>query len=254
MKLSHVLLLIIFSGILSFGIVIDISLAESEYDEDMPYEAYVYWYRFGGNENRLHVYMYARASCTDRARNGFLSIYFSLSNGWSDPRSLPAPVNRHTWLHDDHTFQNEENKGFISATAYGSCTGGGNQIAFADLEVDPMPPPTPQEGNTTEPEVGISATDSDDTASPGETHDYKLITETPYYWVGWYVKAPWEAGDLGTFITSEDGDGTKTESTFSYTFPSGSMHTGDFLITAVIWRWSDMSEYKETYTESVSLE
>ncbi len=254
MKLSHVLLLIIFSGILSFGIVIDISFAESEYDEEMPYEAYVYWYRFGGNENRLHVYMYARASCTDRARNGFLSIYFSLSNGWSDPRSLPAPVNRHTWLHDDHPFQNEENDGYISATAYGSCTGGGSQIAFADLDVDPMPPPTPQEGTTTEPEVGISATDSDDTVTTGETHEYKLVTETPFYWVGWYVKAPWETSDLGTFITSEAGDGTKTESTFSYAFPSGSMHTGDFLITAVIYRWSDMSEYKETYTESVSLE
>ncbi len=256
MKLSHVLLLIIFSSILSVGFVIDISLAESEFDREMPYEAYVYWYRFGGNENRLHVYMYARASCTDRARNGFLSIYFSLSNGWSDPRNTPASVNRHTWFYDDYTFQNEENKGYISATAYGSCTGGGSQIAFANLDVDPMPPPKPQEGTTTEPEAGISATDSDDTVTTGETHEYKLITETPYYWVDWYVKTPWDTSESkrGTYITYEYGDGTKTESTFSYNFPSGSMHTGDFLITAVIWRWSDMFEYEETYTETVTLE
>ena len=30
------------------------------------------------------------------------------------------------------------------------------------------------------------------------------------------------------------------------------MHTGDFLITAVICRWSDLSEYEETYTVTVS--
>ncbi len=67
-------------------------------------------------------------------------------------------------------------------------------------------------------------------------------------------KAPWETSERGSFITDELGDGTKTESTFSYAFPSGSMHTGDFLITAVIYRWSDMSQYEETYTETVSLE
>ena len=102
--------------------------------------------------------------------------------------------------------------------------------------------------------MGISSTDSDDSASTGETHEYRLITDTPFYWVGWYVKAPWETSERGSFITDELGDGTKTESTFSYAFPSGSMHTGDFLITAVIYRWSDMSQYEETYTETVSLE
>lgn len=252
MKLSHVLLLTIFSSILSFGIVIDISFAESEYDEDMPYEAYVYWYRSGGNEDRLHLYMYARASSTDRARNGHLRIYFSLTNGWDDPQQIPVPVNRHTWLFDDHPLQFEENGGFVEAEAWGSSTGGGHQRAHAYLWPDPMPPPTPQPA--TNPQVGISATDSDDTASPGETHEYKLITSEPYYWVDWYVKAPWETSARGTYITYEYGDGTKTESAFSYSFPSGSMHTGDFLITAVIWRWSDMFEYEETYTETVSLE
>ena len=118
-----------------------------------------------------------------------------------------------------------------------------------------MPPPTPQEGTNTEPQMGIFATDSDDTASPGEKHEYKLITETPYYWVDWYVKAPWETSARGTYITGEGGDGSKTESTISYTFPSGVMHTGDFLITAVYYLWSDTSsENEETYTETVSLE
>lgn len=254
MKLSHVLLLIIFSSILSVGVVIDISLAASNFDREMPYEAHVIGTRSGGDEDRLHVYMYARASCTDRARNGTLVIAYYLDNGWSDTPPPVYPVNRHTWHYDSRHFPFEESGGDVLATASGSSTGGGTQSAHADLSVAAMPPPTPQEGTTTEPQVGISATDSDDTASPGETHDYKLITETPFYWVGWYVKTPWDTSDLGTFITSEDGDGTKTESTFSYTFPSGSMHTGDFLITAVIYRWSDMSQYEETYTETVSLE
>ncbi len=253
MKLSHVLLLIIFSGIFSVGVVIDISLAESRYDEDMPYETYVRGLRSGGDEDRLHVYMYARASSTDRARNGTLVIEFALDNAL--PERLPiSPVNRHYWHSDSRTFPFEENGGYVQANAYGLDTGGAPHSASARIDVPPMPPPTPQQGTDPEPQVGITSTDSDDTASPGETHDYRLITDAPYYWVGWYVKAPWDTSDRGSFITDELGDGTKTESTFSYTYPSGSMHTGDFLITAVIYRWSDMSQYEETYTETVSLE
>lgn len=256
MKLSHVLLLIIFSSILSVGFVIDISFATSQYDEDMPYEAFVKGTRSGGEQDRLHVHMYARASSTDRARNGTLLIAFYLDNGWSD--EPPAvQVNRHYWHKKSHPLQFEESGGEVYASAAGGSTSASVQhIAQAQVVVPPMPPLEPTEGTPTEPEVGISATDSDDTVTTGETHEYKLITETPYYWVDWYVKTPWDTSESerGTYITYEYGDGTKTESTFSYSFPSGSMHTGNFLITAVIWRWSDMFEYEETYTESVSLE
>ena len=253
MKLSHVLLLIIFSGILSVGVAIDISLARSDFSREMPYETHVIGSRSGGDEDRLHVYMYARASSTDRARKGTLVIGFRLHSGWSD---LPPPihVNRHYWHKDNHTFQFEESAGQVFASASGSSTGGGTQMASANVDVPPMPPPTPQPATNPDPQVGISPTDSDNSASTGETHEYKLITDAPYYWVGWYVKAPWDTSERGSFITDELGDGTKTESTFSYSYPSGSMHTGDFLITAVIYRWSDMSQYEETYTETVSLE
>ena len=255
MKLSHVLLLIIFSGMLFVGVVNDISFAASDIAREGPYEAYVHAYRFGGDENRLHVYLYARASSTDRARNGTLTINLVLHSGWNYYESKPAPVNRHYWLYYPHTSQFEESSGNVSANAYGNSTDGITfYTANAQVGVGPMPPPIPQQGTDPEPQVGITSTDSDDTASPGETHDYKLITDTPFYWVGWYVKAPWDTSERGTYITGEDGDGTKTESTFSYTYPSGSMHTGDFLITAVIYRWSDMSQYEETYTETVSLE
>ncbi|MDE0485108.1 MAG: hypothetical protein OXI67_21235 [Candidatus Poribacteria bacterium] len=68
------------------------------------------------------------------------------------------------------------------------------------------------------------------------------------------MKAPWDTSERGSYIEGDSGDGTTTEATFSYTFPSGAMNTGDFLITAVIARWSDMSEYEETYTATVSSE
>jgi hypothetical protein len=86
------------------------------------------------------------------------------------------------------------------------------------------------------------------------TYEFRLITDVHYYWVDWYVKAPWETSERGTHIEGQLGDGETTESTFSYTFPSGAMHTGDFLITAVIYRGTDMSQYEETYTATVSLE
>ena len=252
MKLSHVLLLIIFSSILFVGMVSDISFAKSKIDRDGPYEAYAHGYRFGGDQDRLHVYLYARASSTDRARNGRLAITFALDNALPERLENPAPVNKHYWHSDSRTFKFEESGGYVQAIASGDSTGGISHFANATVPVPVMPPPEPTPRR--DPQVGISATDSDDTASPGETHTYKLVTSEPYYCVSWYVKAPWDTTARGTYISGESGDGTKTESTFSYTFPSGTMHTGDFLITAVIARWSDMSQYEETYTETVSLE
>ena len=112
----------------------------------------------------------------------------------------------------------------------------------------PIPPPVPQ------PQVGISSVDPDAIPYPGNTYEFRLITDVHYYWVNWYVKAPWETSERGTHIEGQLGDCETTESTFSYTFPSGAMHTGDFLITAVIYRGTDMSQYEETYTATVSLD
>ena len=92
---------------------------------------------------------------------------------------------------------------------------------------------------------------ADQTPQPGDSATLNLVTSEPYYWVDWYVKAPWESGDRGTYQEGTSGDGTSTTASFSYTFPSGSMHTGDFLITAVIHRYSDMSTYEETHTVTV---
>lgn len=101
------------------------------------------------------------------------------------------------------------------------------------------------------PTPGISLADSDQTPQPGDSVTLNLTTDSAYYSIDWYVKAPGETSTYGTYQQYDYGDGTSTEASLSYTFPSGAMHTGDFLITAVIYRYSDMSSYEETYTVTV---
>ncbi len=103
------------------------------------------------------------------------------------------------------------------------------------------------------PSTGIFLADSESTIEPGDSATLSLVTSESYYWVDWYVKAPWESGDRGTHQEGTHGDGTSTTTSLNYTFPSGIMHTGDFLITAVIYRYSDMSMYEETYTVPVDM-
>ena len=132
-------------------------------------------------------------------------ISFSLNNGWKEEE--PA-VNRHMFLWDAKTFQFEENVGNVSARASGKDTGGTPHYAGVTIRVDPMPPLNPSPG--TNPEPGIYQIDPTDTPSPGETHEYILITEDPYYWVDWYVKAPWDTSERGSYIEGDLGDGAKS--------------------------------------------
>lgn len=101
---------------------------------------------------------------------------------------------------------------------------------------------------------GMYPTNPDQSPCPGDSYELMLFTDEPYYDISWYVLAPWETKyrDKGTYQGGTSGDGTASTTSFSYTFPSGSMHTGDYLITAVIYRWSDMSRYEVTYTVTVS--
>ena len=161
-------------------------------------------------------------------------------------------------------YFDEEMGGPIRLTEFGykvDCTAEGD-LSIAKFDVwdtevvgeipilEPTPTPTPNP----EPQLGIFPIDPSDIPSPGERHGYILYTAEPYYYVSWYVKAPWDTSELGEYIEGDNGDGTATTATMYYTYPSGAMHTGDFLITAVIYRWSDMSQYEETYVATVVLE
>lgn len=99
---------------------------------------------------------------------------------------------------------------------------------------------------------GIHLADSSQTYQPGDSITLNLVTSEPYYDVSWYVHTPWDTSSSGTYQQNASGDGTSTETSFSYTFPSGTTNTGDFVFRAAIYRWSDMSWYgNETYTVTV---
>ena len=103
--------------------------------------------------------------------------------------------------------------------------------------------------------LGIAPTNPNQVPAPDDTYEFKVVTDTHYYWIDVYVKAPWplDTSEKGTQLGNGVlGDGTSTEAIFEYTIPTGtSAAFGDYLITADIWRGTDMSEYTETYTFTV---
>ena len=61
------------------------------------------------------------------------------------------------------------------------------------------------------------------------------VTTTPAYYGIWlYVKAPGDTTYRGTQIKGYSGDGTSTQATLTYTFPTDAA-TGDYKITAYIF-------------------
>lgn len=136
------------------------------------------------------------------------------------------------------------------STATARC-GGANAVASQVEDVLPWDPiPLPSEINNN---LGISSSDLDKTPQPGDSVTLNLGTSEAFYSVSWYVHTPSDTSSSGTYLQDSLGDGTSTSASLSYTFPSGAMHTGDYLFRAYIWRWSDMSWYgEETYTVSVS--
>lgn len=264
MKLYNFLLLFIFScAILFVSAICDISAAV---DHAGPYTAEAIGERVDGfNNNRLNVRLVGRVRSDVRSMNGTFEIKLSreLPSGWNQIGYLDhmitnnGPIDGHFFEKVEKRLPREEYACSVDVTVSGQSTNGTYYSAYADVYVGPMPPPPPPQEATDSPPppTGISPVDPSDTPSPGETHEYRLITEVPFYFVNWYVKTPWDTSERGTLEEYDPGDGTINESTFSYTFPSGVMHTGDFLITAVYYLWSsDSSEHEETYTVTVSLD
>ena len=264
MKLTSVFLLFLFSCVVfSVGPVSTIS-AEEDHDAEVegPYAAEAHAYRKGGLK---HVTLHAKGTSTERGKNGYFDFRHyrvfvpNRLNLLESKDGGPIDGSFHEEL--DRTYKNEPRKCIVISDVWGNDSYGNFCDPTAIASVGPMPPPPipvppPDDAAAADddPEPGIYPIDPSDTPSPGERHGYILITAEPYYWVDWYVKAPWDTSERGEYIEGDNGDGTATEATMYYTYPSGAMHTGDFLITAVIYRWSDMSQYEETYTATVVLE
>ncbi len=137
-------------------------------------------------------------------------------------------------------------------------------VRIEDLTPIPSPDPTPAPDPTPDtddipdtddedtnnggavniPSPGLSPTNGSNLAVGGETYELQLVAEENYYYVHWYVKSPSETG-IGTEIEYDgDGFGGESEASFSYT-------TGDYVITARVYRFSDYTYYDETYTVTV---
>ncbi len=177
---------------------------------------------------RLHDEWHKERSCTLRRRGGWTcgrvfrhcdnQLFFHVQ-GWFLIETLHSdgstPVN---------PYENEEE----SADGNENCNGCNDASAA--------------------PATGLSSSDGSYTASAGDTHEANLVADGPYSQVYWYVKAPGETG-YGTEVEIDNGDGSTSDASLSYTFPSDA--SGEYTITAYIYR-SDLSVYEESYTVTIA--
>ncbi len=169
-----------------------------------------------------------KASATLRNQVGTARDFIKKSVGEYNAVSVPGNNNDGTGNNNDGTGNNNDGTG-------------NNNDGTRNNKIGPS--------NT-----GISLANSNKTPQPGDSVTLNLVTSEPYYYVSWYVKAPCDTSERGTYIEGDSGNGTLTEASLTYTFPSGVRHTGDFLFTASICRYADMSWYgDETHTVSVSM-
>ncbi len=255
MKLNRVLLLISFScAILFVGVVSNIFASLTV--EHGDYIAIANGWRSGGiNNDRLHVNLTAEASTEGYASGAKLTVTLTVNNR-PDLTINETKDNIHgsTSLRRKLRAPYQENSATAYAKSEGNSLFAGTISAEATYYVPDMPPPPldpdPPVCDCPCDSVGLESVNGLYTAAPGDTHEACLMTDAPYSDVYWYVASPSDTG-LGTQMETDTGDGTTTEATFSYTFPSGTMYTGTYTITAYIYR-SDQSVYQESYTVEVS--
>ena len=86
-------------------------------------------------------------------------------------------------------------------------------------------------------------------ASAGDSVTVGLTTTTAFSSVYWYVAGPGDSG-LGSHVETDTGGSSSTTESFTYTFDSSA--SGDYVITAYIYNYSDASVYEVSHTVSVS--
>ncbi len=109
----------------------------------------------------------------------------------------------------------------------------------------------PPAGTPTEPTRTLApASGSSKTATAGDSHTANFSASSPYSSVYWYVKSPTDTSANGRTIEIDQGNGSLTTASFTYTFPSGV--SGDYKITSYVYP-SSGSVYEDSYTVSVSI-
>ncbi len=258
MKLYRVLLLLVLICTTLFIGVTNTILAGRYQDEYWIAEAYA-WRSGGLNNDRLHVNMWGSAECTARATNTTLTIDFRIFGKPELDEHYPDYIQYGSgYIVENFKSHYQENSGEVDVISEGNYSALFRIQAREIQRVGPMPPPPPPP-DPIPPEpiedcpcdtVGIESVSGLYTARPGESHEACVMTDTPFSEIYWYVAAPGETG-LGTNIEVDIGDGTRRNSTFSYTFPGGATQTGTYKITAYIY--GENHVYEESYTVNVSL-
>ncbi|MDE0313280.1 MAG: hypothetical protein OXM61_00130 [Candidatus Poribacteria bacterium] len=231
----------------------DDSLPSSEY-ADVHGEVFG---GFGGHDTRVHVHGIAYANGD---RDGNYTVLLTASG--VDPAFAQGSFDVETRRERDLTFST----GDIDRVAMGWTASSTVRIKkengkmeihndYDEKEADEIGENDDWkdgQGNA-DPEPGLSPDNGSYVASPGDSHQANLITDAPYNSVYWYVRGPGESSNsLGSNIDTTYGDdeATSTEDSFTYTFPSGAMHTGEYVITAYIYL-ADQSVDQEHYTVTV---
>lgn len=231
----------------------DSSLPSSEY-ADVHGEVFN---GFGGHDTDVHVHGIAYANGD---RDGNYTVLLTASG--VPPKNAQGSFDVETRREIDLTFST----GDIDRVEMGWTASSTVQIIQADgttvthRDYDEKEEDAAGENNdwrddqgNADPEPGLSPDNGSYVASPGDSHQANLITDAPYNSVHWYVRGPGESSDsLGSNVDTTYGDdeATSTEDSFTYTFPSGSMHTGEYTITAYIYR-ANQSVYQKHYTVTV---
>ncbi len=256
MKLSSVLLLIIFSSILFVRAVSDISAAAAV---DGPYTIEASAYRV----NTANVKLYASARCEEvRTKNGKFTFILQRDEdldkqieNWQQ-FEIYNQENSHGTKFIDGSFYVKYKKNFpsteygykVKSIVSGEATDGTRYGTSVDDKVGEIPILEPIPNFTA---TLAHATGSDYFATAGDTHEAVLTTNRSYYDVMWYVKAPGDTSEKGTNVETDSGNTLLTEVTLSYTFPDGV--AGEYIITAVVREAADASTQELNYNVSVTL-
>lgn len=107
----------------------------------------------------------------------------------------------------------------------------------------------PDNGTPSEPTRSVTPSNGSYSATAGDSHTASYTISSPYSSVYWYVKTPSDTSSLGTNVEIDQGNGSLTTASMTYTFPSGT--SGSYKITSYVYVGS--TTYEDSYTVSVSL-
>ena len=110
--------------------------------------------------------------------------------------------------------------------------------------------PDPQDGQGNQQRGTLSSASGSYTVTAGDSHTANFVAPSAYSSVYWYVKSPTDTTAYGTNVEIDQGNGSTTTASLSYTFSSSAV-AGNWTIMAYVYPGSG-SVYELSYTVYVS--